>query len=199
MSAPAEVEIRGAYERLNEQRRNFVDAYIGKAGGNAKRAAELAGYCHPMQSGWRLKHTPEVAAAITERVSELAMSAEEVMGRLAQIACGDMGDVFDIDRRTGQPKKLNLKRAQEEGALGLIQELSFTEHGPKVKLYSRIDALKLIGQHHKLFTERHEHDIPADLDARIGRLVARVAAAGQGGAPEEAGSGDGEGESATGF
>lgn len=77
-----------AYESLPKRRKDFVDAYIGKANGNAAEAARLAGYSKKSAAviACRLMREPDVQAGMTARLNELAMGAEEVVARLTQQA-----------------------------------------------------------------------------------------------------------------
>jgi phage terminase small subunit len=66
---------------LSERERRFVDAYMGKAAGNATKAAELAGYSQKTcrQQGARLLTKVSIQAAIKQRAESdpLARSREE--------------------------------------------------------------------------------------------------------------------------
>lgn len=76
-----------AYDALNDMQKRFVDAYLGEAGGDASRAARLAGYAEIRgQAGYQVKNRPKVRAAIEERTTGLAIGAGLVLGRLAQQA-----------------------------------------------------------------------------------------------------------------
>src|SRR4051794_23424083 len=49
---------------LSDRQEAFLAAYLGDAGRNATKAAELAGYRHPMQQGHRLLRNAEIQQAI---------------------------------------------------------------------------------------------------------------------------------------
>ena len=82
---------KSAYEQLNNKQRAFVDTYLAN-GFNATRAATKVGYSPKTaySIGSENLRKPEIKAAISERMAEVAMDANEVMGRLAAIARGDM-------------------------------------------------------------------------------------------------------------
>jgi len=147
------------YERLSGHRKRFVDAYIGPANCNAAKAARLAGYAEASAKvqGHRNLQVPEVKAAISERLDELAMPAKEVLARLTGIARGSLGDFVEV---LPEGKwRLDLERAEREGSLYLIHELSETEHGPKIKLHDPLTALQLLGKHHRLFIDKTEAEV----------------------------------------
>lgn len=78
---------RSAYKRLTLMQRKFVDAYLGEANGNATLAAEIAGYEHAYQAGYKLlRQTRVVRDALEERMAEALMSANEAMYHLSDMA-----------------------------------------------------------------------------------------------------------------
>lgn len=54
-------------KQLTEKQRRFIQAYMGKAQGNATEAARIAGYKKPMQQGSRLLTFVEVKKEIEAR------------------------------------------------------------------------------------------------------------------------------------
>lgn len=243
---PAE---KTAYQKLTVMQRRFVDAYLGEARGNASKAARLAGYSCPYQVGHEVRHTPSVSAVIEERLAQHALSANEVLSQLADVARGsvedfitvggsDLGEdaeqllqklIEDCDtalaeiredgalppgvpeqievrreelRQTAEqlreltrrkPWVFDLAKAEREGKLHLIEELAQTEHGTRLKLASRADALKLLAQVHGLLRERHEVEVrdagaAQSLDRKLDSLAASLGAASVPSQP------DGEGE-----
>lgn len=92
-----------AYEQLDAKRRRFVDAFLGEAKFNAVRAAEIAGYSTPAKQGSRIRNHPAVAAAIYERLDELAMPAQEVLAHLAAIGRGSLRDFIDVNPEYLEP------------------------------------------------------------------------------------------------
>ncbi len=84
----------GKTAQLSERRRKFVEAYMGKAHGNASEAARIAGYKTPGVEGCRLLKDDKVRAAIAEReqADPLVTTREERMRWLASVIRGDLTD-----------------------------------------------------------------------------------------------------------
>ena len=156
--------------RLSYKQRVFVEQYLKCW--NATEAARLAGYKHSNVQGPRLLVNVGIQAAIEARLADLTMSANEVLVRLADQARSSMAD-FVYVTKDGQIK-ISLANAAK---LHLIRKISLTaEGGLQIELYDAQDALKLIGQHHKLFTQKHEVEAPdlAPLPEAIRELAAKV-------------------------
>lgn len=115
-----------------------------------------------------------IKAAISERMALEAMQANEVMYRLREQATGNISEFFHVTddgfvyfdfAREGSHrwypliKKVKTKRKRLTEGRG--EEAEEWEHEwVEVELYDAQAALKLIGQHHGLFVERHEHSGP---------------------------------------
>jgi len=151
---------------LNWQQRLFVINYLGKANGNATKAAELAGYRNPQATGSQLLQHPIVHAALQAKLEEAAMQADEVLARLSDIASGDHDDFLEeYDHQTGvdengdpvYQKRLhfNYGRAKKRGKTHLISQIEIAPDGTtKVKLHSSADALDKLARVHGLYKER---------------------------------------------
>jgi len=174
---------------LSAKRQIFIEEYLQCW--NASEAARRAGYKGQANSvGAQLLANISIQAAIKARLSEKAMTADEVLVRLAEHARGSMAEFVRVNEDTGAVW-LDMRTAQAAGKLHLIksyQEAS-DKFGAKLELYDAQAALALLGKHHRLFTDRTEHDLAPDLKAdvkdRIAQLIARQAErTGQGGDPE---------------
>jgi len=58
--------------KLTDKEKLFVKAYVGEARLNASRAARIAGYKDPEQSGWINKRKVEIRAAIDAELEKMA-------------------------------------------------------------------------------------------------------------------------------
>lgn len=84
------------YEGLTHKQRAFVDAYVGKAHGNATEAARLADYSEKTaySIGCENLRKPEVREAIKERLRELTIGPEDILYRLTLQATANILDVL---------------------------------------------------------------------------------------------------------
>jgi len=138
---------------ITRKKQRFIEAYLETW--NITKAATVAGYANPMQHGWRVIQDPEVQAAISARLAEAAMTANEVLHRLAQHARGDIADCFSVNDAGGA--YLDLDKVVKQGKSHLIKSVKHTRYGLNVELYDAQAALKLIGQHHGVLKENVSH------------------------------------------
>lgn len=152
---------------LNGRQQAFVDEYLRCW--NASEAAQRAGYSEATaySQGQRLLKHVEVSAAIQERVSERAMSADEVLIRLAEHARGSMADFVEIVPGVNTPF-LRLDKAHAAGKFGLVKKLKYTtDGGVEFELYDAQAALVQLGKVHKLFTDKQD----VSIDGEVLRVV----------------------------
>jgi len=142
---------------LTDKQAAFVEKYLECW--NGAEAARHAGYAYPRQSAWENLSKPYIQEIIRNRLRGQAMSAEEVLNRLADIARGDLGEFV------GKGGVLDLDGAKEQGLTHLLKSVSWTKAGIRVELHSALSALELIGKAHGLFR---------DVQEQIGELKVRV-------------------------
>ena len=94
------------------KQRRFVEHYVGTAGGNATKAADMAGFADPSY-GRELVHKPHVKRAIQRLLEAETLSRAEVRHRLsrqAKATIEDIGDLVPVPQyvayRPGQEHKL---------------------------------------------------------------------------------------------
>jgi len=149
---------------MTNRQRIFIDEYLKCW--NGAEAARRAGYSarSAYEIARKLLRKVEVSEAIQQRISEKAMSADEVLLRLGEHARGDMGNFLDIGSMAFQ---VDLNKAKEMGLTHLIKKAKMrtvttlskegveTEtHDIEIELYDAQDALVTIGKHHGLFTDK---------------------------------------------
>lgn len=148
----------------------FVEAYLRCW--NKTESARQAGYAGNDATlgaiGYENFKKPDIFDEIQRRISETAMSADEVLMRLGDQARGNMGDFWKIEE--GQPPVLDL--TNDKAKLQLIKKMKvkttkrfYTEDEDPVtevtteidfELYDAQAALEKLGRHHKLFTDKTE-------------------------------------------
>lgn len=173
----------------------FVEEYLRSF--NVTGAALAAGYSPKTaySIGSENLKKPEIAEAISQRFSQAAMPANEVLARLADHARGNMADFWDIPELDengipdGKPS-LNLASPKAKSQLNLIKklkvktttraiagipDLSETTTEVDFELYDAQSALEKLGRHHKLFTDRQEIDLNVDFtklsDEELQRII----------------------------
>jgi phage terminase small subunit len=149
---------------MTNKQRVFIEEYL-KCWIGAE-AARRSGYSArgARVTASKLLTNPNILAAIQQRISEKAMSADEVLLRLGEHARGDMGDFLDIGSMAFQ---VDLNKAKEMGLTHLIRKARMrttttlskdgveTEtHDIEIELYDAQDALVTIGKHHGLFADK---------------------------------------------
>jgi phage terminase small subunit len=118
---------------LTTKQRLFVESYLSN-GFNATEAARAAGYKQPHSQGPRLLENVGVSAVIEARLNEAKMTADEVLRELGEIARAPWKNFVEV------------KYGEEGEILNCCMRLT-----------DKLKALELVGKHHKLFTEKHEH------------------------------------------
>jgi len=151
---------------LTGKQEAFINAYFA-CGFNGVRAARKAGYKGSYSTLCVTAHdnlsNPKIRAEIDRRFKNAAMSADEVIMRLTDIARADYGDITDKDGN------VDVKLAKKRGLSHLIREQEFTEkyipqeghddimiRTAKVKLHDPLRALELVGRFHSLFTDKQD-------------------------------------------
>ena len=131
---------------LTNKRRAFIEEYLRCW--NATEAARRAGYANPRVMGSRLTKVDKIKTEIDHRITEKAMSANEVITRLAEQARGDIADSLKID---GNFVMVDMEKMKELGLTHLIKKFKQTKQGIEVEFYDAQAALVHLGKHHGLF------------------------------------------------
>ena len=135
---------------LNYRQRVFVAYYLGESSGSAADAARKAGYRWPETQGPRLLKNTGNSRSRRARVETAAISADEVLARLADTATSDLMDFIAVDCKGNW--KVNLKRIKRLGLGHLVKRLRKNKDGSSdIELEPRANALIKLGEHHNLF------------------------------------------------
>ena len=136
---------------LNNKQQLFVDEYLKCF--NATKAALLAGYSENTASeiGYENLRKPQIEDAISKRLKQTAMSADEVLMRLAEQARGEHSKYIVADGT------VNISKLVEDNKAHLIKEIEETKDGTKkYKFYDAQGALNTLAKHHGLLTDKTE-------------------------------------------
>lgn len=136
---------------LNNKQQLFVDSYLQCF--NATKAALDAGYSDKTARAIGAENLtkPDIAEAISQRLREAAMSADEVLMRLAEHARGEHSKYISQD---GYVKIADLVA---DGKAHLIKEIEEAKDGTtKYKFYDAQSALNTLARHHGLLIDRRE-------------------------------------------
>lgn len=143
---------------LNAKQELFKEEYLKTF--NAAKAAVAAGYSekNSRKSGHQILRTPEMQAAIKERLREVAIGADEMIALLSEQATGDIGDFLTkeadgtvtVDVTKGNTrliKKLTQKRVSVTSKHGKATSTTVTS----IELYDAQTAIRLLGSRLGLF------------------------------------------------
>lgn len=129
---------------MNDKQTAFVEEYLKTF--NATQAALAAGYSPKSACaiGWENLRKPEIAKAVSERLSETAMSADEALMRLAAIARGtsgaDVRDQIAALQLIGKHHKLFVEKSEITGSNGGPIEFKDADEASK-RILSKLDKL----------------------------------------------------------
>lgn len=161
---------------LSNKQRVFIEEYLQCW--NGTEAARRAGYAQPHSQGPRLLENVGISEFIKARIADKAMTADEVLLRLAEQARGGI-ESFLVTSFRGDLERFDLG---DDKPLHLIKKASVTEsefrgitkRTTTIELYDAQAALVHIGKHHGLFKDVLEIQIPWDdlTDEQLQRIAA---------------------------
>jgi len=152
---------------LSYRQRLFVEYYLGEAQKSPVDAARKAGYRWPEKLGPRLVKKSSVQAAIDARVATPAMTANEVLARVAEVASCDMLDFMEVGN--DGKIKVDLKLVKRLGLGHLIKRLRIYKDGTQdIELEPKMLALAKLGEHYKLWKGETQRQVTmVDLAKRL--------------------------------
>lgn len=155
---------------LTTRQRAFVDALVGPAGGNASKAAEMAGYASDNRkalcvTACRTLALANVQEALARRLAVRKNSPEWAVAGLIDIASASLANFITVGE-DGKPI-IDWEKAAVAGGLGQIREykeegFDSPSDGPVVfkrtiKLHDRRAALETLLKLHGVLKDRIEH------------------------------------------
>lgn len=141
---------------LTDKQRIFVDEYLKcwNATEAARRAKYEGNHVTLAAVGYENLRKPHIKEIIDQRLKESAMSADEVLMRLAMQARSNIADFAHVETSADL-------RALNGDALVIKKFKKFISRSGdetiELELYDSQSALQLIGKHLSLFNERVEH------------------------------------------
>lgn len=171
--------------RFTAKQRLFVAEYLKDL--NAVQAALRAGYGETMarKRSWQLLAHPTIRGAIDKalaaQMEQLEITAERVLSAIADIAFGDVRDVFDEEGALKAPSEWDDRTAA--GVAGLEINTSAKAKGEvvhvaKIKRADRLKALDMLARHCSLYNDKLEIKGLEALSERLARAKARKAGEG---------------------
>jgi phage terminase small subunit len=134
---------------FTKKQRVFIEEYLQCW--NATEAARRAGYSERTANriASNLLSKVDIQEKIKERIAEKAMSADEVLTRLAEQARGTHSEYMT-------PIGPDMKALVDDNKSHLIKKFRKDSSGITVEFYDAQAALVHLGRHHKLFTDKQE-------------------------------------------
>jgi hypothetical protein len=127
-----------------------VEYYLGDSSESPVDAARRAAYRWPEKLGPRLVKKGRIQATIDAGEATAAMTSNEVLARLADVATADMLDFIDVDRK-GRVK-VDLNPVKRLGLGHLIKRLRINKDGtPDIELEPKAPAQVKLCEHYKLW------------------------------------------------
>jgi len=126
--------------KLTPKRLRFVEAFCGRAQGNASEAARIAGYKDPGQEGWRLLQNVGIQAAVEKRIARALkrLSVDSIVQRLEDHIETDMAAYIEqVDKceHCGRyAPRFDLDALKEAGLGHLLQEIRLNQKTGEVTI-----------------------------------------------------------------
>ena len=145
---------------LTIKQKKFINHYIKTS--NGVEAAKLAGYAGSYNTLGVVAHEnlnkPKIKAAISERLSNLKMSADKVLVVLSQQAKSDYAEYLQADGG------IDLESLLADGKGHLIKSVKRTKHGLNVTFYDSQAALRLLAKYHGLLDDKINLKLESEID-----------------------------------
>lgn len=172
---------------MNRKHQQFINEYLRLW--NATRAYMAvypnAGYDTARANAADLLANTNIAQEIQRRIDENAMTADEVLARLAEYGRAEYAPYIN------SIGEVDIAELVKDGKAHLIKGIRETEHGRMYEFYDAYSATVMLGKYHKLFVERQELTgkdggpiTHADVSKLSDEDLARIAASSRNGTAE---------------
>ena len=145
----------------------FVEEYLAN-GFSATDAAKAAKYSAFKRDGFAkigssVLKSKNVKSLVARRIAERALSANEVIDRIREVADGTVADMLDDNGY------VDLARARDRKKMHLIKEISIDEDGgAKIKLRDQDKALDQLARSLGVFEKDNTTQLPPEVLALLG-------------------------------
>lgn len=151
---------------VNRKHQQFISEYLKCW--NATRAYMAvypnASYDTARANAADLLANTNIAQEVQRRIDENAMTADEVLARLAEYARAEYAPYVSEDGT------VNIAKLVQDGKAHLIKAIKETESGRNYEFYDAYAAIVQIGKYHELFTDKTkvmgDKDNPLVIEAR---------------------------------
>jgi len=146
----------------------FVEEYLSN-GFNATEAAKAAKYAAFNRGGYTkiassILKTPKIKSLVARRIAERALSANEVLDRIRDVADGSIADVLSDDTTF-----IDLSKAKQRGKLHLLKEIKIGDDGEiHVKLRDQDQALDRLARSLGVYEKDNRVNLPPEVLALLG-------------------------------
>ena len=152
---------------ITQKQFRFVQEYLIDM--NGTQAAIRAGYSpkSARNQGSRLMTNDDILSAINLAISDITMTAKEVLVRLSEIARGDIGEFLEIN---GTNIEINLEKVKDKDYSKIIKKVKQKRNSyidkqgnivestvVEIELYDRLDAIEMLGKYHRMFIDHPEN------------------------------------------
>lgn len=154
---------------LTYKQRLFVSYYLGVSNGNATDAARRAGYGSPETLGRRLVRKGTIRAAIDARLDEVALTSDEILSRLSDIATGSLEQFIEVRDDGGY--QLNLTKAKRKRRLHCLKKIKQGQFGVELVMHDPLNALDKLGKYRRLWSDGAESEIGQKTEEELNRAL----------------------------
>jgi phage terminase small subunit len=157
----------GVKKGLTQKEKLFIETYFIN-GFNGKQAAIKAGYAphSAAVTASKLLTKSNVSKEVQRRLTKLNERAEAKADRVIQeiesIAHSDIKDIMERNK-TGELKLRDLDKIPSQ----LIESITPTKYGYKVKLWSKTAALDQLMRYHKLYNDAANNSVEVDFIFKV--------------------------------
>lgn len=170
---------------LSIRHRRVIDFYFGEANFSWGKAAELMGYPHPQEQGFRISQRQDVQEEVEKRYQQMrrvdALNEEWVIKKLMLLASANVGNIL-MKLRDSEYDLSALTEDERFQISEFTEEIYFEGRGEdaqaikkmKIKTEARLGPLIALCRNLGMFNDRVEVDMSEDLVTKIQKGMHRA-------------------------